>query len=248
VGRTTYRQAFATVVFILTLVVLALTSFGSVSPDWPPFLRAGDDYPAPIASAIKRLWTDATFTRTVKADPAPVPLSFYLRFIDAPDVTAAAARHLGLTTYHVRALGNDYYEAHDGYGGARGEYRVLARGEGSRMLLSWGSHRGSILGTVSGSALTQLEFADDGGRATQRLTANVIIDKGIVATLTRPVLFLFGGFVDRKLSEAFRTAAGVADWAEEKPEEFCAWLDGAVTRERRAELREVFEECVPLGR
>ena len=72
-GRTTYRQAFATVVFILTLVVLALTSFGSVSPDWPPFLRAGDDYPAPIASAIKRLWTDATFTRTVTTDPAPVP-------------------------------------------------------------------------------------------------------------------------------------------------------------------------------
>jgi hypothetical protein len=34
----------------------------------------------------------------VKAEPAAVPLSSYLRFVDAPDVTAAIARHLGLTT------------------------------------------------------------------------------------------------------------------------------------------------------
>ena len=242
-SRPPYPHAVATVVCILAFLLLAVASFGSVPADWPPFLRPGDTYPAPIASTIKRLWTDATFTRTVKADPAPVPVSFYLRFIDAPDVTAAAARHLGLTTYRVRILGDDYYEADDGYGGAHGVYRVLERGEGRRMLLSWGSHRGSILGTVSGSALTQLEFADDGGRARQGLTVNVIVDQGIAATLTRPDLFLFGGFVDRKLNEAFRTAAAAAGWAHAKPEEFCAWLDGAVTRERRAELREVFEEC-----
>jgi hypothetical protein len=52
-------------------------------------------------------------------------VSFYLRFIDAPDMMAAAARHLGLTTYHVKVLGDDYYEADDGHGGARGVYRVL---------------------------------------------------------------------------------------------------------------------------
>ena len=247
-GRRTFRHTVTTVVGTLAFFMLAVTSFGSAPSDWPPFLRAGDDYPAPIARAIKRLWTEATFTRTVKADPAPVPLSFYLRFIDAPDVTAAAARHLGLTTYHVRVLGDDYYEADDGYGGARGVYRVLERGEGRRMLLSWGSHRGSILGTVSGSALTQLEFADDGGRAAQRLTVNVIIEQNIAASLTRPVLFLFGGFVDRKLNEAIRTAAAAAGWAHAKPAEFCAWLDGAVSRERRAELREIFEECIVLSR
>jgi len=233
----------AAVVCTVTFLVRAVTSPGAVPGEWPPFLRAGDDYPAPIASAITRLWADATFTRTVKADPAPVPRSFYLRFIDAPDVTAAAARHLGLTTYRVKVLGDDYYEADDGSGAARGVYRVLERGEGRRILLSWGSHRGSILGTVSGSALTQLEFADDGGRARQGLIVNVIIDQGVAATLTRPVLFLFGSFMDRKLNEAFRTAAAAAGWAYTRPEEFCAWLDGAVTRERRAELREVFEEC-----
>ena len=238
-----YRRISAAVVCVLALLGLAIASLAAVSPDWPPFLRAGQEYPAPVASAVKRLWTNATFTRTVRADPAPVPLSFYLRFIDAPDVTAAAARHLGLTTYHVRALGEDHYEADDGHGGARGVYRVLERGVGRRVLLSWGSHRGSILGTVSGSALTQLEFADDGGRARQGLTVNVIIDQGIVAGVTRPILVLFGGFMDRKLNEAFRTAAGAATWAHAKPQEFCAWLERAVTRVRRAELREVFDEC-----
>ena len=246
--RRTCARIAATVACLLTFLALAVSSFGSWPGEWPPFLRARDGYPAPLASAIERLWTDATFTRTVIAEPAAVPLSFYLRFIDAPDVTAAAARHLGLTTYHVRILGDDFYEADDGHGGARGEYRVLERGAGRRMLLSWGSHRGSLLGTVSGSALTQLEFADDGGRATQRLTVNAIIDQGLAATLTRPVLFLFGGFVDRKLNEAFRTAAGVAGWADARPDEFCAWLDGAVARERRAELRDVFEECVAPSR
>ena len=122
-GRRTYPHTFATIVCTVTFLVFAVTSFGSVPGDWPPFLRAGEDYPAPITSAVKRLWTDATFTRTVNADPAPVPLSFYLRFIDAPDVTAAAARHLGLTTYRVKVLGYDYHEADDGHGAAPGRAR-----------------------------------------------------------------------------------------------------------------------------
>ena len=237
------RSRISAVVCALAVLVLAVAALGAVSSDWPPFLRAKDDYPPSTTSAVTRLWTDATFVRTVKADPAPVPLPFYMRFIDAPDVTAAAARHLGLTTYHVRILGDDYYQADDGHGGAHGVYRVLERGDGHRVLLSWGSHRGSILGTVSGSALTRLEFGAEGRHARQGLTVNVIIDERIVATVSRPALLLFGWFVDRKLNEAFRTAAGAAAWAHAKPEEFCAWLDGAVTRDRRAELRSIFDEC-----
>jgi hypothetical protein len=61
---------------------------------------------------------------------------------------------------------------------------------------------------------------------------NLIIDQGIAAALTRP---------------AFRTAAAAAGWAHAKPEEFCACLDGAVPRERRAESLEVFEECRPAA-
>jgi hypothetical protein len=228
----------------VAFLTLTVTSLGSAPPDWPPFLRASKDYPAQIANAVRRLWIDATFTRTVSADPAPVPLSFYLRFVDAPDVTAAAARHLRLTTYDVKVLGDDWYEADDGHGGAHGVYRVLARDGGRRVLLSWGTHRGSILGTVGGSALTRLEFADDAGRTTQRLTVNVIIDNGIAASIiTRPILLLFGWFVDRKLTEAFRTTAAAAAWAHAKPDDFCAWLDRALAGDRRAELLDVFGEC-----
>jgi hypothetical protein len=227
----------------MAFLALTVTALGSAPPGWPPFLRASEEYPPQIATTVRRLWSDATFTRTVRADPAPVPLSFYLRFVDAPDVTAAAARHLRLTTYDVKVLGDGWYEADDGHGGAHGVYRVLVRDGGRRVLLSWGTHRGSMLGTIGGSALTRLEFADDGGRATQRLAVNVIIDNGIAARITRPILLLFGWFVDRKLAEAFRTAAAAAAWAHAKPDEFCAWLGFALTGDRRAELLDVFDEC-----
>lgn len=232
----------AALVSATALLALAVTSLGAAPRDWPPFLRASDEYPAQIASAVGRLWTDATFTRTVRAEPAPVPLSFYLRFVDAPDLTAAAARHLRLTTYDVKVLGADWYEVDNG-DSAHGVYRVLVRDGGRRVLLSWGTHRGSILGAVGGSALTRLEFADDGGRAAQRLTVNVIIDNGVAAGVTRAIVPLFGWFVDRKLTEAFRTTAAAATWAHARPHEFCAWLDGAFTGGRRDQLLDVFGEC-----
>jgi hypothetical protein len=237
----TSRVAVATVASVTALLALTVTSLGSPPRDWPPFLRASDAYPVQIASAVRRLWTDATFTRTVSADPAPVPLAFYLRFVDAPDLAAAAARHRRLTTYHIKRLGDDWYEANGG--GAQGIYRVLVRDGGRRVILSWGTHRGSILGIVGGSALTRLEFAADDGRTAQRLVVNVIIDNGVAAGITRTILPLFGWFMDRKLTEAFRTTAAAAAWAYAKPEEFCAWLGDAVTADRRSELLDVFAEC-----
>lgn len=225
----------------MTLLALGVRLPDAAPRSWPPFLHARDEYPPQIAEAVWRLWLDATFTRTVTAEAAPVPLAFYLRFVDAPDVAAAAARHLQLTSYEVRVRGEDWYEASGG--GARGVYRVLMRDGGRRVMLSWGTHRGSILGAIGGSALTQLEFGEAGGRVTQRLVVNAIIDNGVLARLARPVLLLFGGFVDRKLTEAFQTTATAAAWAHANPGEFCAWLDGTVTANRRAELVEVFDEC-----
>jgi hypothetical protein len=238
----TWRIAVATVGSATALLALTATALGSATHAWPPFLGASDAYPPSIASAVRRLWTDATFTRRVSADPVPVPVAFYLRFVDAPDLTAAAARHLQLTTYDVKVLGDDWYEAGDG-DGAHGVYRVLLRDGGRRVVLSWGTHRGSVFGTIGGSALTQLEFADEGGRSAQRLTANVIVDNAVAAGITRAILPLFGWFVDRKLAEAFRTTAAAAAWAYAKPDEFCAWLGGAFAADRRSELVEVFDEC-----
>lgn len=227
----------------MMLLALFVPSPASTTPpgSWPPFLRAHDQYPSRIADAVGRLWTDATFTRTVTADAGPVPLPLYLRFVDTPDVAAAAARHLRLTTYKVTVRGDDWYEASGG--GARGVYRVLMREGGRRVVLSWGTHRGSILGTIGGSALTQLEFGDAGGRLTQRLVVNAIVDNGVLARLTRPFLALFGRFVDRKLTEAFQTTAAAAAWAHANPGEFCAWLGRTVTGDRRTEVLGVFDEC-----
>ena len=56
----------------IAAVMLAVTALGSTTRDWPPFLRPSDEYPAPITNAVRRLWTDATFTRAVTADPAEV--------------------------------------------------------------------------------------------------------------------------------------------------------------------------------
>jgi hypothetical protein len=237
----TRRIFAAAVVSVMTVLALGVRVPGAAPRSWPTFLHAPQEYPPQIAEAVSRLWLDATFTRTVTGEVAPVPLAFYLRFVDAPDVAAAAARHLHLTTYEVRVRGDDWYEASGG--GARGVYRVLVRDGGRRVLLSWGTHRGSILGTIGGSALTQLEFGEAGGRVTQRLVVNAIIDNGVLASLARPFVLLFGRFVDGKLTEAFRTTATAAAWAHATPGEFCAWLDGTVTGRRRAELIEVFGEC-----
>ena len=195
-----------------------------------------------VAGTVRQLWTGPTFTRTLSADPAPVPLGFYLRFVDAPDVTAAAGRHLRLTTYNARVLGDDWYQADDGCRHAWRLPRARARRRTARRAVV-GTHRGSIFGTVGGSALTRLEFAEDRGRTTQRLAVNVIIGNGVVAGITRTVLPLFGWFVDRKLAEGFRTGAAAAAWAHANTTECYAWLRGAFTADRRAELRQVFSEC-----
>ena len=49
------------------------------------------------------------------------------------------------------------------------------------------------------------------GRTSQRLVVNAIIDNRIAAGTTRPFLLLFGWFVDRKLTEAFRNTASAAE-------------------------------------
>ena len=236
------RRVLSRVVCATLMLAITAASRGSASSDWPPFLRASDEYPEDVADTVARLWVEPTFTRTVSAEPAPVPLSFYLKFVDAPDVTAAAARHLGLTTYEVKVVGNDGYTVTDG-NRTHGAYHVLAREGGRRIMLSSGTHRSGIIGTIGGSALTRLELGDEGGRTSQRLVVNVIVDHGLLAGVTRPLLSLFGPLVDRKLSEAFRTAAAAAVWAHQNRGEFCGWLNAGVASERRAELRDVFAEC-----
>jgi hypothetical protein len=224
------------------LAALAIVPAHAAPSDWPPFLAPRERFAAGIAAAVERVRKQPTFSRSVESEPAPVPLASYLRFVDAPDLTAAAARHLGLARYEVHILGDDWYQADD-HDGAHGVYRVLQREGGRRVILSWGTHRGAILGTVAGSALTLLEFDARGGGTAQRLRADVLMESGVAARLTRTLLPVFGWLVDRKLTEGFRVTAHVAEWGRDRPREFCDWLGSAFDELRRRELLALFGDC-----
>ncbi|HZS34482.1 MAG TPA: hypothetical protein VFC42_14015 [Methylomirabilota bacterium] len=210
---------------------------------WPPFLPSPDTVPAEVVSTVERVWAHPTLVRTVEGVAAPVPFAVYARFIDAPDLTAAAARHLGLARYEVRMVGDRRYEADD-HDGARGIYRVLVDDPGRRVILSSGRHTGTLLGTIRGHALTVLTFREDGGETRQQLTAYVLIENRVAALLARALVPVFGGLADRKLTEGFRVTAQVAEWAVRRPAEFCRWLASEpVPRAEVARVAQVVDRC-----
>jgi hypothetical protein len=216
------RSATKSGITIVLLLTATATAPGE-SPSWPPFLPAPDTFAADLRASIEHVWADPTLSRTVEGRPAAVPFDVYTAFVDAPDVTAAAARLLQLASYEVRALDENWYEADD-HGGARGVYRVIARSQTRRVMISWGRHSGWLLGTIGGTALTVLDLSARDGRVDQSLTAYVRIENPVVAALTRLLVPIFGHLADRKLSEGFAVTASVAEWAVEHPTQFCEWL------------------------
>lgn len=227
------------------LLLLLAAAAGARAADmaWPPFLPARGAFPADIVAVVERTWDQVTFSRTVQGRPARAPFDLYLALVDAPDVTAAAARFRGLARHEVRALGADWYEADD-RDGSHGQYRVLLREPRRRVILSWGEHSSGLIGAIRGSALTELLLEPRGAEVSQALTAHVHIDNRVAAAVARLLIVLFGGIADRRLREAFASAGQVAEWAAERPEEFCLWLDGApVPPGRRARLRPFLPAC-----
>jgi hypothetical protein len=212
----------------VTAVVVA------AQPAWPPFLPGRDRISPDIAAAGEHVWNQPTLQRSVRGPTvAAVPVGLYEAFIDAPDITAAAARHLGLARHEVRAVDTDTYEASD-RDGARGRYRILVREPGHRVILSWGEHAGGLLGTVSGSALTELHFAARGGGVEQQLSAYVRIDDKLTARLARLLVPFLGFIADRKLAEGLVLCAQAASWAAARPDQFRAWLGTQpISQERR---------------
>jgi hypothetical protein len=187
-----------------------------------------------IVAAVERVWADPTLSRTVKGRTARVPIEAYLAFVDAPEVTAAAARFRKLARYEVQMMEDDWYRAED-RDGARGYYRVLVREPKRRVILSRGEHSGSIIGTITGSALTVVDFEPSLGTTDQRLTAYVRIDNAVAAALARLIVWAFGFIADRKLAEGFAVTAQVAEWAVEQPAEFCQWLQREPVNGRQRE-------------
>jgi len=198
--------------------------------DFPPFLPDAERLPAEVRSEVVSVWSRHTLSRTVSGQPARVPLDLFRLFVDLPEVTTAAARHLGLAKYRVRQLGLDLYGADDGEG-AMGTYRVLVREPHRRIMLTWGRHTSFVLGEISGASLTLLAFepeTDADGRpwVAQRVETFVRIDNRVAAFFARLLLPLFSGYADRKIVETFNVTARVSEWAREDPADFCRWLAG----------------------
>jgi hypothetical protein len=206
-----------------TLVLaLAADSEGAAVAPWPPVLGARAAFSSEVSAAVERVWDQPTLSRTVNGPTVRVPIQLYIAFIDAPDVTAAAARFKRLASYHIQPLDGDRYRADDG-DGARGFSHVLRRDGRRRVILSRGEHTGPILGRISGSALV-LDLATDGDLVQPSLTAYVRIDDRIAASLAQLFVPRFGFLADRKLAEGLHVTKAVAEWAVDPSGGFCEWL------------------------
>jgi hypothetical protein len=189
---------------------------------WPPFLPAPERFSPSVVSSVERVWQAPTLTRSVRGEPVALDRDVYLAFVDMPALSAEAARHLGLARYDVEVIAPGWYRADD-HDGARGIYRVLVHDGERRVILSWGSHAGRVLGTIRGRSLSVIDFAARGHETIPHLTAYVLIENRIAARLASVLAPLFGGVIDRKLTEGFRVTARVAEWAVADRARFCSW-------------------------
>jgi hypothetical protein len=229
---------------IVAVIVLAHGASTAADPKaWPPFLPPADQFGAAVVTAVEHIWRSPTLVRTATAETVNIPRETYLAFVDAPDLTASLARHLRLAEYEVEVVGADWYRADD-HRGASGVYRVLVREAATRVILSWGSHRGEVLGTIRGQALSVMTFETRGERTVPSLTAYVVIENAVAAQLARMLAPIFGALMDRKLTEGFRVTAKVVEWALEDHARFCAWLATApLSGERRTALPAGIPSC-----
>jgi hypothetical protein len=242
-SRTIRRDRRANILGAAVVLAAAVAGVAQAATGWPPFLPPRETLSPDVAASIERVWTDPTLTRTVEGPLAHVPFDIHMWFVDSPEVTAAAARHLGLVQYEVRMIDEQMYEADD-HRGARGRYRILVREPGQRVILSWGRHTRTPLGTIGGQALTVLTFQRAGRVTTQQLTAYVLIENPVAAFLARALIPIFGGLADRRLAELLQVTAQVAEWAARTPAEFCDWLaTEPVSRADLSRLAEPGEAC-----
>jgi len=232
------------VVAVTLLFALATGASGAPAQSWPPVLASRESYPPDVSATVERVWTDPTLSRTVRGRAARVPMDVYLAFLDAPDVTAAAARFKGFASYDIRAVDDSHYLASDG-AGARGSAEVLRRQPQRVVVLSRGEHTGPLLGTITGSALTVLDLEQQRHSVNPTLVVYVYIDNPVAASVARTLVPTFGFIADRKLGEGMRVTAEVAEWAVDPSGSFCEWLAREPLRPaRRDRILIVLPSCV----
>jgi hypothetical protein len=230
-------------VAVILLLALATGAGGAPVAPWPPALSSRESYPPDVSAAVERVWSDPTLSRTVKGRAARVPLDIYRAFLDAPDVTATAARFKGFAQYDIRALDDSHFMASDG-AGARGSAEVLRRQRRRLVMLSRGEHTGPFLGTISGSALTILDLEPQRHGVDPTLVVYVYINNPLAASLARTLVPTLGFIADRKLGEGMRVTAEVAEWAVDPSGGFCEWLArGPLPHARKDRIRAALPSC-----
>lgn len=225
---------------------LAAGVAGAATGDFPPYLPDPDRLSPDVRAEVQAIWRRRTISRAAVGQPAPVPIELYRLFVDRPEVTAAAGKHLGLPPYRVVRQGPDVFDIEDSEG-VRGQYRVILKSDRERVLLARVHRSTRFVGDVSGASLSLLTFAPEKGvdgkpQVGQRVESVVRIDHRLMALVARILVPLFPQYADRKIAEVFNIAARVAAWGYEEPAEFCAWLGG---QPEGAQHRQVFARSLP---
>jgi hypothetical protein len=226
------------VAMVLAALVLVESRATLASDEFPPFITEPERLPPAVRREVSDIWKRRTVMRVARGESTRVPLDLYTLFVDLPEVTAAAGRHLGVGAYQITRRGPDAYAVADSEG-AHGDYRVIAKAPGQRVLVARLERTVRLLGDVRGAALTSValsERRDDDGRAvvTQRVETVARIDHRVAAVVARILVPLFPSYADRKIGEVFHIAARVAEWSVDDPAEFCRWLaaEPEVARQR----------------
>src|SRR5215470_16435300 len=67
-----------TVAAAIVLVCLAARISGASRTPWPPLLGSREAFPPDVSTAVERVWTEPTLSRTIHGPPARVPLDVYV--------------------------------------------------------------------------------------------------------------------------------------------------------------------------
>src|SRR4029450_9773444 len=93
------RSARALMAAVAYLLVLTPSAGGVPARPWRSLLGSTEFLAPEVSAAVGPLLTAPTPERHVPPRSAHAPLDVYLAFLDAPELTAAAARYLKLASY-----------------------------------------------------------------------------------------------------------------------------------------------------
>jgi len=231
-------------VTVLGLSLPLFTCPRAEEASWPPFLpRTGD---VRSDEAVEQTWNKRTFERKLSPGSVDAPIDLYVALISAPEVVAAAANHLGLTTSTLILVSDRSYEWRSA-DGSRVLYRVLLNDSRQQVTLSQGRLMVHGLG-VRGSVLGNLKLSSQGGGVQQELIVYVQVENTVLAWFTKVFVALIPKTIDAELSHGFEITGMVARWAWQNREDFCRWARQSSLQPDR--LRPIVEStrCSTVGR